>query len=231
MGITSTDTSVEALAAVFTVGIDPLGFTVLKALLWQRARWPDAGKWALPGGGVEIAEDVDTSMSRQLAQKVDLSGISHLEQLGVFSAPDRVPRQRVMAVGFLGLVPSGATPSLPPDTAWETVDKLPATALDHGHILDRAHERLRAKLSYTNIAFGLAPAEFTIAELTRIYRAVLGHDVDATNMQRILTRRAMLVATGGTAPTGRSGGRPAALYRFADSALRITDPFAAFGRP
>jgi len=203
----------------------------LQVLLWQRARDPDAGKWALPGGLVLTAEDVDASASRQLAEKVDLARVAHLEQIGVFSDPDRVPGARVMATGFLGLVPHGADPRLPEDTAWHPVDDLPATALDHWLIADRAHRRLQAKLSYTNIGFALAPAEFTIGELRRIYATALAHDVDPTNLQRILTRRGMLEPTGTTAVSGPAGGRPAAMYRFTIGELRVTDPFAAFRPP
>jgi 8-oxo-dGTP diphosphatase len=203
----------------------------LQVLLWQRAREPDAGKWALPGGLVLTDEDVDDSASRQLAEKVDLTGVAHLEQIGVFSDPRRVPGARVMATGFLGLVPLGADPRLPADTAWHPVDNLPPTALDHGLIADRAHRRLQAKLSYTNIGFALAPAEFTIAELRRVYATALAHDVDPTNLQRILTRRGMLEPTGTTAASGPTGGRPAAMYRFTLRELRVTDPFAAFRPP
>ena len=176
-------------------------------------------------------EDVDASATRQLAAKVDLTRVAHLEQIGVFSDPDRMPGARVVATGFLGLVPLGADPSLPSDTEWHPVDGLPATALDHGLIIDRAYRRLQAKLSYTNIGFALAPAEFTLAELRRIYATTLGHDVDPTNLHRILMRRGMLEPTGTTAPPGPAGGRPAALQRFTMSELRVTDPFAAFRPP
>jgi len=221
----------EVLAAVFTVRPDAAGEHRLQVLLWQRGRAPDAGRWALPGGVVLPEEDVDVSARRQLAAKVDLSGVAHLEQLGVFSAPDRVPSAagvRVLAVGFLGLVPIGVDPRLPDDTAWYPVDALPATALDHGEIIERAHQRLRAKLSYTNIGFALAPNTFTLAELRRSYAAALGHDVDPTNLHRILSRRGMLAPTGTTAASGPSGGRPAAQFRFTMHELRVTDPFAAF---
>ncbi len=221
----------EVLAAVFTVRPGRSGAPGLHVLLWQRGREPDVGRWALPGGIVLHDEDVDTSASRQLAEKVDLTRVAHLEQIGVFSDPYRVPHQRVLATGFLGLVPLGADPMLPGDTAWHPVDVLPDTALDHGAIVERAHARLRAKLSYTNIAFALAPAAFTLAELRRIYATSLGHDVDPTNLQRILTRREMLAPTGSTAAPGPAGGRPAAMYRFTVQELRVTDPFAAFRPP
>ncbi len=219
------------LAAVFTVRPDSDGQPSLQVLLWQRAREPDAGRWALPGGTVLGDEDVDASASRQLAEKVDLARVAHLEQIGVFSDPGRVPGARVMATGFLGLVPLGADPHLPEDTRWHPVGDLPPTALDHGLIVDRAYRRLQAKLSYTNIGFALAPAEFTIAELRRVYATALEHDVDPTNLQRILTRRGMLEPTGTTAASGPTGGRPAAMYRFTIGELRVTDPFAAFRPP
>jgi len=203
----------------------------LEILLWQRARQPDAGRWALPGGSLLPDEDVDASARRQLAAKVDVTTVAHLEQIGVFSAPDRVPGLRTIATGFLGIVPLDADPAVPPDTRWHPMDALPPMALDHADIAARAHQRLRGKLSYTNIGFALAPAEFTIATLRRLYTAALGHDVDPTNLQRILTRRGMLAATGTTAPTGPAGGRPAALYRFTVTDLRVTDPFAAFRPP
>ena len=221
----------EVLAAVFTVRPDRTGRVCLQVLLWQRAREPDAGRWALPGGVVLADEDVDASASRQLAEKVDLARVAHLEQIGVFSDPGRVPEARVMATGFLGLVPLGADPRLPADTGWHPVDRLPDVALDHRVIVDRAHRRLQAKLSYTNIGFALAPAEFTIGELRRVYATALAHDVDPTNLQRILTRRGMLEPTGTTAASGPSGGRPAAMYRFTIHELRVTDPFAAFRPP
>ena len=227
----NSSSAVEVLAAVFTVRPDRNGRWSLQVLLWQRARDPDAGRWALPGGLVLDSEDVDASASRQLAEKVDLDRVSHLEQIGVFSDPGRVPGARVMATGFLGLVPLSADPRLPADTRWHPVHDLPPTALDHGVIVDRAYRRLQAKLSYTNIGFALAPAEFTVAELRRVYATALDHDVDPTNLQRILTRRGMLEPTGTTAPPGPSGGRPAAMYRFTIKELRVTDPFAAFRPP
>src|SRR6476469_6546021 len=69
------DTFVEVLAAVFTVLPDRQGRVCLQVLVWQRAREPDAGRWALPGGLVLADEDVDESASRQLAEKVDLERV------------------------------------------------------------------------------------------------------------------------------------------------------------
>ena len=104
-------------------------------------------------------------------------------------------------------------------------------AFDHGAIALAGRERLRAKLSYTNIGFALAPPSFTISELRSLYTAALGHDVSSTNLQRVLLRRRLLEPTGETRPPGRAGGRPAAVFRFAGAGLEITDPFAVLRPP
>jgi 8-oxo-dGTP diphosphatase len=203
----------------------------LHVMLWRRATEPFAGTWALPGGPLLADETLGASVARQLASKVEVKQLAHLEQLETRSDPGRDPRGRTVATAYLGLIPSHLDPVLPDDTAWHPVESLPATAFDHGSIVGSALARLRAKLSYTNVGFALAPATFTIAELREIYVAALGYDVTATNLQRVLLRRGVLEATGEQAPPGRSGGRPAALYRFAEPSLEITDPFAVFRPP
>ena len=69
-----------------------------------------------------------------------------------------------------------------------------------------------------------------MSELSEVYGAALGYPVDTTNLLRILSRRAVITATGGVRRT-RGGGRPPALYRFADSTLRVTDEFATLRPP
>jgi ADP-ribose pyrophosphatase YjhB (NUDIX family) len=216
----------EVLAAVLQVRAESL-----QVLLWQRAQEPHVHRWSLPGGRLGATEDVETSIKRQLAEKVDVRQLSHVEQLSVFSAPDRVPGERVVASAFLGLVPSDNDPALPEDTAWHPVESLPRTAFDHESIVRRARNRLRAKLSYTNLGFGLAPPMFTISALRELYSAALGYRVSATNLQRVLSRRGLLEPTGETAPPGRAGGWPAALFRFTQRGIEVTDPFAVLRPP
>jgi ADP-ribose pyrophosphatase YjhB (NUDIX family) len=232
-------TAHEVLAAVFQVRHSAAGPALslettkplLSVLLWERARDPQRGTWSLPGGRLRRDEDMTTSVRRQLAEKVDLKEVAHLEQLAVFSDPDRLPGTRTIASTFLGLVPSPAAPELPPDTRWHPVTALPTMAFDHGPMVAHARTRLVAKLSYTNIGFALAPTEFALSTLRDIYSAALGYQVDATNLQRVLARRRVITQTGTVAQSGRSGGRPAALYRFTDSRLRVTDEFAALRPP
>jgi ADP-ribose pyrophosphatase YjhB (NUDIX family) len=216
----------EVLAAVLQVREGSL-----QVLLWERGMEPHAHRWSLPGGQLRQDEDVERSIKRQLAEKVDVRQLAHVEQLAVFSAPDRVPGPRVVATAFLGLVPSGNDPAVPGDTRWHPVDALPRTAFDHESIVLRARDRLRAKLSYTNIGFALAPPTFTVSALRELYSAALGYRVSATNLQRVLSRRGLLEPTGQTAPPGRAGGRPAALFTFSRRSMAVTDPFAVLRPP
>ncbi|MQA07044.1 MAG: NUDIX domain-containing protein [Pseudonocardiaceae bacterium] len=203
----------------------------LQVLLWQRAKEPHPHRWSLPGGGLRPEEDVERSIRRQLMEKVDVRQLAHVEQLAVFSAPDRVPGPRTLATAFLGLVPSDNDPAVPPDTAWHPIGALPDTAFDHRAIVLHARDRLRAKLSYTNIGFALAPREFTISALRGLYSAALGYRVSATNLQRVLSRRGLLEPTGAATKPGRTGGRPAALFRFTERGMQVTDPFAVLRPP
>lgn len=203
----------------------------LQVLLWQRAQEPCAGAWSLPGGVLGADETLESSIRRQLAAKVDVRELAHLEQLGSWSDPARHPEARELATAYLGLVPASADPGLPVDTEWFPVDDLPPLAFDHGEIVLAGRERLRGKLSYTNIGFALAPSEFALSELRDLYAAALGHDVSATNLKRVLLRRDVLEQTGARREPGRTGGRPAELYRFRARRLEITDPFAALRPP
>ena len=200
-------------------------------LLWRRSLDPFAGRWSLPGGALASAERLGTSLSRHLATKVDLTDIGFLEQLETRSDVDRDPRRRVIATAYLALVSTDVNPTVPEDTEWFAVDQLPATAFDHSSMIRSGLDRLRAKLTYTNLAFALVPANFTIAHLRVVYEACLGHAVSPTNLQRVLSRRRIIEPTEMVAPPSAAGGRPATLYRFRERSLRVTDPFATFRPP
>jgi ADP-ribose pyrophosphatase YjhB (NUDIX family) len=203
----------------------------LEVLLWQRARDPFLGAWSLPGGYLEPGETLEQSIRRHLAFKVDVRELAHLEQLETLSDPERNPLSWELATAYLGLVPAGLDPAVPEDTTWHPVSRLPELAFDHRAITLGGRDRLRAKLSYTNVGFALAPPAFTLSELREIYVAALGHEVSATNLQRVLLRRGVLEPTGKRREPGRTGGRPAALYRFRSRRLEITDQFAVLRPP
>jgi 8-oxo-dGTP diphosphatase len=155
-----------------------------------------------------------------LDRAVDVRSFAHVEQLET-----RVLRDGTLATVYLGL----ARPDALAGSDWRRVDaRSPA---DERELVTVAQARLRAKLSYTNLGFALAPEVFTISELRDVYRAALGHDVSATNLQRVLLRRGALERVEGRRAPGRTGGRPASLFRFASQRLEVTDEFAALRPP
>jgi ADP-ribose pyrophosphatase YjhB (NUDIX family) len=215
-----------ALATVFQVRDG-----ALCVLLWERAREPFSGASALPGGTLVAGEALESTILRHLATKVDVREVSHLEQLGTWSDPTRHPERWELATAYLGLVPLGLDPRVPADTSWHSVDVLPQTAFDHGAIVLAGRDRLRGKLSYSNIGFALAPETFTLAELRDIYEAALGYEVSSTNLKRVLVRRGAIEAVGKRRAHGPAGGRPAELYRFCARRLEVTDQFAVLRPP
>ena len=98
----------------------------------------------------------------------------------------------------------------PPD--WHRVDALPDLAFDNNAVIAQAVERVRAKLDYTNIAYGLLPDEFTVRDLQATYEAILGRELDRRNFRKRMITNGIIAST----ETRRRDGahRPALLYRF-----------------
>jgi 8-oxo-dGTP diphosphatase len=200
----------------------------LETLLWRR---PDAS-WSLPGGFVREGESLDGATRRHLASKVGVTVVGHLEQLDTRASADTHPELWLLDTTYVALIPPGAQGELPPDTAWHPVADLPPVAFGHAGAVHRAHERLRGKLSYSNVAFALAPERFTLRELAALYEAVLGYAVSPTNLGRVLGRDGLIAPTGATrAPAGNGGGRPAAEFAFTRAELVVSRPLAAFRPP
>ena len=158
-------------------------------------------------------------LAAALARALDVAPLAHVEQLET-----RMLRDGRIATAYLGLAQADA--QLDGDWRAEL-----ALSPDHAELVTAAQARLRAKLSYTNVGFALAPSVFTISELRELYVAALGHDVSATNLQRVLVRRGVLERVEGRRAPGRAGGRPAALFRFASNRLEVTNEFAALKPP
>lgn len=191
----------------------------LSALIWRRNKSPYEGCWSLPGGFIQLDEDLPAAAARMMAERAGLADVRiHLEQLATYGYPDRDPRQRVVSVTYLGLAPDLPASSRA-QVLWEPVDELirhDHPAFDHRRILLDGVERARAKLEYTSLAAAFCPAEFTVAELRRVYEIVWGTPLDPRNFHRKVTGAdRFLLPTGRT--TTRDGGRPAQLYSRGDA--------------
>lgn len=119
----------------------------LKLLLIRRANKPYKGKWALPGGFVDVDESLDAAARRELKEETGMTDIN-LEQLYTFGAPKRDPRERVITVAYYALIPSeiiqlhAATDA--EAVRWFSMNELPKLAFDHSEIIKLAHERVIA---------------------------------------------------------------------------------------
>jgi 8-oxo-dGTP diphosphatase len=125
---------------VVTRGLRP------KVLLIRRKHPPYAGKWALPGGYVEIDEPLEAAAQRELREETGLK-LDGLEQLYTFGDPGRDPRERTISVAYLTRVALGKLKPRAADDAievgWFSLDKPPELAFDHRTILAHARRRLK----------------------------------------------------------------------------------------
>jgi len=180
--------------------------------LVRRTRDPYKDLWALPGGWLDITEDLEDAASRTLAETTGLTP-SYLEQLYAFGAVDRSPT-RVVSIVYWALLRSDEVDAQMKDVhnvRWVRADDLGTLAFDHNRIVDYALWRLRNKVGYSRIAHGLLADTFTLAELREAYEAILGRRLDAANFRRQAENSGSLIPT----EHFRTGShRPARLYRY-----------------
>lgn len=198
-------------------------------LVVERGNEPFAGRLALPGGFLRGDESLDETAARELSEEtgVDASSL-HLQQVGVYSAPDRDPRTpRVITCAYLAIAPDLPLPRAGSDARAAQWLPLAAAqradlAFDHNRILRDAVELARNELQFRTLATAFCGAEFTIGELREVYEAVWGVSLDKPNFHRKVTdAEGFLELTGRKRPTPNS--RPAALYR-AGSAATLMPP-------
>jgi len=185
----------------------------LKVLLIQRAYDPYRGHWSLPGGFVEIDEDLDSAALRELEEETGVSGV-YLEQLYTFGQPDRDPRERVISVAYYALVPADRihirAASDAKSVAWFACNQLPELAFDHAQIIETARKRLAAKMDYSTIALQFMPTRFTLGELQTVYETIMNSPLDKRNFRKRVLAFESIIATGETRQNGKH--RPARLY-------------------
>ena len=202
------------------VTVDVLFFTIkdgkLQVLLIKRAAWPFEGYWALPGGFVGMKEGLDEAASREIFEECGIKNL-FLEQLFTFGDPGRDPRTRVITVAYYALAPSEEIKKVQVDEVKEAkyfpVEELPKMAFDHKKIIEVGFERLKNKIGYSSIVFGLLPKVFSLSDVQGIYETIYGKTIDKRNFRKWMISTGLLISTG----KKKSGlaHRPALLYKFA----------------
>jgi len=209
------------------VAVDAVLFAVdkgqLKVLLIKINNEPYKDMYALPGGLVEIKETLDEAIKRILFQKTNINEV-YLEQLYTFGALDRDIRSRAISVAYFALINDLGkynlkTTSYYSDISWYSVRDLPKMAFDHKQIVEFAHERLKAKINYSNIVYSLLPSEFTLTQMQKVYELILGEKLDKRNFRKKILALELIKETDKKLK-GESN-RPAKLYKFIDRKLKI----------
>ncbi len=197
------------------VTTDVVAFSVfdgdLRVLLIRRNEAPFKSDFALPGGFVRIDEDIQNAAHRVLNEKTPLEKI-YIEQLYTFGNPERDPRERVISVVYMAIVPFYQILDI--KELWQNVNHLPELAFDHNSIIMLAQQRLRSKLRYSTIAFGFLPQTFTLTEIQKTYEVVLGESLEKRNFRKQIMARNILKSTGEYSQGGAH--RPALLYKLLD---------------
>ncbi len=186
----------------------------LQVVLIRRRNPPFQGQWALPGGFLDLQEDLAACALRELKEETGIGNV-YLEQLYTFGDPRRDPRERVISVAYYALTPSEDITLTPAsdatEAAWFPFDALPPLAFDHREIIAKAHERLVAKLDYSTIAFQFLPQQFTLSELQDVYEIIRSEPLDKRNFRKWILGRDLIEATGAERRNGSH--RPARLFR------------------
>ncbi len=147
----------------------------LRVLLIQRDRAPFAGTWALPGGFLDLDEELEAAARRELVEETGLRA-GRLAPLGTYGTLGRDPRGRTISVVFLTCGDVAAmAPQAGDDaraSAWCSATRPPALAFDHAQVLRDA----RARLS----ELAKSPAAWT---------AAFGRDSAAAVLRRSLRKR------------------------------------------
>lgn len=194
----------------------------LRVLATRREQLDGALGWTLPGGRLGVSEPLEAAVERMLAGAAPDADVPlaprHLEQLATFGGVDRDPRGRVVSVSYLGLLP--APVPVAAHAGWLPAEEHPRLAYDHDAIVAAGVERLRSKLRYSNVAYGLLPGAFTLSELQDVYEVVLGVELDKRNFRRAVGSVDLLTETD---EVRRGPHRPARLYRFAAPELMLLE--------
>ena len=196
----------------------------LNVLLIQRSREPFKGSYALPGGYNPKGETTQQALERIIKAKAGIKrqNLLLVEQLFTFDTIARDPRGHAVSVSYMALSrdakinEAGASEK----PKFFPVTNLPKLAFDHDKIIKYAHERLSAKVAYSNAIFALLPKQFTLTQLQQAYEAVLCRSLDKRNFRKRIIALNLLKPMNKYFSEGAH--RPAQLYTFQKQVLETS---------
>ena len=134
------------------VTVDAIVFNISdgnpKVLLIKRGNEPFKGKWAFPGGFVDMDEELEDAAARELAEETGMTGVK-LQQMHTFGKCGRDPRGRNISVMFIGITKDnkikGGDDAA--EAKWFDIDKLPPMGFDHNDVAAVAIEKLKTLMN------------------------------------------------------------------------------------
>jgi len=222
----------------------------MSVLLVKRDDYPFKDKWCLPGGFLDVNEDLEDCPKRILARETNLHDI-YLEQLYTFGGVNRDPRMRIISTSYMALIDKNRLKDkLPEKASWfnisyteennivsvyldngqetlkfkikktlkeQTTDRYKfdiiennSLAFDHPLVILAGIERLKNKISYTDVVFNMMPEYFALGDLQQVYEVILNKKLLDPAFRRIIADK---VEKTDKVKTG-AGHRPSALFRY-----------------
>ena len=222
----------------------------MSVLLVKRRDYPFKDMWCLPGGFLDVGEDLEECPKRILARETNLHNI-YLEQLYTFGGVNRDPRMRIVSTSYMALIDKNQLKEkLQENVSWfnvsytennniisvyldngdvslnfklkkvlqdKTTDRYKyeivenkSLAFDHPLVILTGIERLKNKISYTDIVFNMMPEYFTLGELQQVYEVILNKKLLDPAFRRIIADK---VEKTDKIKTGE-GHRPSALFKY-----------------
>ena len=168
----------------------------LFVLLIQRGQAPFAGSWALPGGFLDMDEELETAARRELLEETGIDA-GPLEEIGTFGEIGRDPRGRTLTVAYAGLciadLPEVSGQDDASDARWWHCARLPKLAFDHRKVIRRARARLLELVELEGTLTRLLPRTVDTKTLANVHTAMLDEEVDGGALRRKLRKRGVLV--------------------------------------
>ncbi len=210
-------------AATVDLAVFALTGEEIRVLMVRRKNEPFAGRWALPGGYVEIEEPLEAAARRELKEETGLEIEGPVEFFGVFGRPGRDPRGRTISIAHAAVV----RPPLPrvrgsDDAAgarWIARDEATGLAFDHDEMLESAFRWLRDRTRDGPAGLGILKSVFRAADVARLHRAVFGDDSGAAAWAGRMQARHLIGPVEGrrgsfeSGPPGRHPARYATPFR------------------
>jgi 8-oxo-dGTP diphosphatase len=177
--------------AVFALSRDGL-----RVLLIRRKHDPFAGRWALPGGFLEIDEPIEAAARRELKEETGFESTGPVAFLGVYGDPGRDPRGRTISMAHVAVIQGGPPEVAGGDDAAEAAWRLARAgaplAFDHDSMLGDAVDWVADGVRKGNLGLDLLPEEFDEAEVRGLFRALFDATTGASHWLRRMEKNGLI---------------------------------------